>query len=604
LSTPILHISNIWKVACVFFFLFCAGKLGYAQQSDAYQFIAKSQNHYSKEPDSALYYARIAREIADKGTDSTVLLKAYNTLAMSQKLVGLNTQALATSLYSKKFVNGSELTEDVANRSLINGHIYRQLGENKMALDQYENAINLFEESNDSSGMSYAYTGMGIVYFDQGDFVKALNFHLKSDSLWSSDEKDLHADLYNNIGAVCVEIEKHAEAMWYYQKAMTIYQEINWESSISMMHYNIGELYMIQGDYNQSKVECFKSLKIGHDIGSAEEIKWAYYGLYELEKALGSESQALTYHEHYHRLSDSLLESSSLQEVLELARVYEQEKVEKENFKLEADKVSLILENDQKNRVQNALWVGLIALMVIVIGGILVILRIKKVNNTLIVQRQDILVKNEQIDETLKEKELLLKEIHHRVKNNLQIISSLLNLQKHKLTPESYEAFEESQNRIQAIALIHKKLYQSESIAYVNFTDYLKELIEHQQSLYNTDVDSIEFDIQTNNIELNLDTSVPLGLIVAELMANAFKHAFVGVDEKKVSVEIVQVGEKFKMTFTDNGRGLPDSFNDTEQSLGMDIIHALADQLEGNIEFSSEPNQGTSCLVNFSEVKE
>ena len=133
----------------------------------------------------------------------------------------------------------------------------------------------------------------------------------------------------------------------------------------------------------------------------------------------------------------------------------------------------------------------------------------------------------EQIEASLREKEVLLKEIHHRVKNNLQIISSLLNLQAESIKDDRVlEIFQESQNRIQSMALIHEKLYQSEDLATVNFADYIHELVTNLWYSYQVNLDAVTFTTNIEQVVLNIDKAIPCGLIVNELVSNALKHAF------------------------------------------------------------------------------
>ncbi len=554
-------------------------------------------------PDAALPIAEEVHSRKDEITDPEFELRMYTELAMITNSIGMHAQALAYCQAGKRALELSQSAEKIGNYHLVYGHVLSHLKKYEEALLEYSIALKQFEALDDSSGRSYVYSGMGIVYYDLGQPQRALENYLKSDSLWASDDLALHADLYNNIGAVCVEFDQYDQGRWYYNKALATYEDLGWMNSVSMIHFNLGELLMREGVYDESKQEYMESLRIGKEIGSLEEVKWAYYGLYELEKQLGTEAEALNCHEKFYRYADSLQQMLNLKEVMQLSEVYEQERIKRENLELEADNTLLQLERNRTQKQRAFLWAGFIILLLLVVGGAFVIVRIRRYNNQLILQRQEIMAKNATIDEALSEKELLLKEIHHRVKNNLQIISSLLNLQKHQVGPDAVAAFEESQNRIQAIALIHKKLYQSKNIDRVNFGTYLMELINHQQHLYHSGAGVVKYNVETHGIELGLDSAVPLGLIVAELIANSFKHAFVGVDSKQIALELERDGNYLHMTVSDNGVGLPDNFNQGElDSLGMDIILALVEQLDGTIQFDSNKGEGTSCTITFKEA--
>ncbi|MBN1646477.1 MAG: hypothetical protein JW874_00470, partial [Spirochaetales bacterium] len=200
------------------------------------------------------------------------------------------------------------------------------------------------------------------------------------------------------------------------------------------------------------------------------------------------------------------------------------------------------------------------------------------------------------------EKAILLKEIHHRVKNNLQIVSSLLNLQvSHIRDREMIGILNDSQLRVRSIALVHENLYQSPNLAKINLDTYLTRLINHLSAAYSDIGKRISIQIDVNGMELGIDQAVPCGLIVNELISNIFKHAFTGHNEGKIELVMGRPapGEIY-LVVRDNGKGLKKGFRpDTAESLGMFLIHSLTAQMDGNIEFKT--NQGTEVCVRFRE---
>lgn len=199
---------------------------------------------------------------------------------------------------------------------------------------------------------------------------------------------------------------------------------------------------------------------------------------------------------------------------------------------------------------------------------------------------------------SLHEKEILLKEIHHRVKNNLQIISSLLDLQTDHISDEnSLRFFKQSQARIRSIAYIHEKLYQSEDLTKVDFKEYLLALsqgIFHAFGIFPDEIDLV-FDIQ--DISLSLKAAVPCGLILNEIMTNSIKHAFSGLFENgaheikpRIEISLTQSTKKcYELTICDNGKGLPENFQmDSLDTLGLQLVNMLVGQLKGTIEFCNK----------------
>jgi PAS domain S-box-containing protein len=202
---------------------------------------------------------------------------------------------------------------------------------------------------------------------------------------------------------------------------------------------------------------------------------------------------------------------------------------------------------------------------------------------------------------TLQEKETLLKEIHHRVKNNLQIISSLLDLQEIyvKEDPTAVKVLEESKNRVISMAIIHEMLYQSKDLNYINFSDYIRNMVTNLFDSYGAKNTLLEINVE--EIYLNIETSVPLGLIISELVSNSLKYAF---PEKKgtISIELQPKNKKYELIISDNGVGIPEEIDfNTESTLGLRLVKSLVNQLDGTIEL--DKSHGTKYTIKFQELQ-
>ncbi len=241
----------------------------------------------------------------------------------------------------------------------------------------------------------------------------------------------------------------------------------------------------------------------------------------------------------------------------------------------------------------NAVLTGVVAVAVIIYSS----KTLSKRDQLLLEIISDLETSNRQIARQHNNQKILLKEIHHRVKNNLQVISSLLSLQSRNLEDDRLSGvLNESKSRVEAIALIHKKLYQDDQGGNsVDFKAYLQDFIV-KQSMLNP---RIKFKLSADELILHLDIAVPLGLIVSELITNAVKHAFQDVDVPEVSIELVKLGDQFELWVRDNGVGLCDNFdfNSGDLGLGSDIIVALTDQIDGEMNFYNK--KGASFKVSF-----
>lgn len=200
---------------------------------------------------------------------------------------------------------------------------------------------------------------------------------------------------------------------------------------------------------------------------------------------------------------------------------------------------------------------------------------------------------------SLAEKEALLREIHHRVKNNLQLICSLLNLQAAKPgNKPPRELFTESENRIRSLALIHESLYQSKNLSRIEIASYLRELLVHLIQAYKSPGQSITGSVQGNEIYLEITQAIPCGLIVNELVSNALKHAFPGEQAGEILLTIKKEGELNLLRVKDNGVGLPpDEDLHNKDTLGLQIVTTLVNQLGGTINYTA--NGGTEFTLTF-----
>ncbi len=200
---------------------------------------------------------------------------------------------------------------------------------------------------------------------------------------------------------------------------------------------------------------------------------------------------------------------------------------------------------------------------------------------------------------SLAEKEVLLKEIHHRVKNNIQVISSLLSLQAQQASdPVVKELFRETQNKVRGIALIHEKLYRSKDLSQINYADYLKDMATTMFNSYNVAASQISLDIDASSVTIDIERAVPVSLIVSEMLTNSLKHAFPDRRKGRIAIGLRADGKDVILTFSDNGVGLPASvtFEKTD-TLGIGLLAGLTKQLNGTI--AVDRTGGTSYTVTF-----
>lgn len=206
----------------------------------------------------------------------------------------------------------------------------------------------------------------------------------------------------------------------------------------------------------------------------------------------------------------------------------------------------------------------------------------------------------QEVVKSLAEKEVLLKEVHHRVKNNLQVISSLLHLQsQHSVDEASVQMFEECQNRVRSMALIHERLYRAQDLANVDFTDYVESLAAHLFSSHRVDTDRIHLVVDAQRVKLPIDAAIPCGLLFNELISNCLKHAFPEKKQGEIRVRLVpESGNDILLSVSDDGIGFPLGIEPrTAETFGMQLITDLVDQLHGRVQIVR--NGGTCVRIVF-----
>ena len=216
-------------------------------------------------------------------------------------------------------------------------------------------------------------------------------------------------------------------------------------------------------------------------------------------------------------------------------------------------------------------------------------------------QSQVLELKNKQINKTLKEKELLVREVHHRVKNNFQIVSSLLELQTKGIEDEKALILaNEGQNRVKSMALIHQKLYQNED-GLIDFDEYINLLVKELSSLYASNI-KVDTKVEAENMRFDVDTAIPLGLIINELITNAYKYAFVKSKKGTLNISIKKVdNENFRLSVSDNGPGINNDFDIKKaKSLGLRLVNRLTKQIHGAI--SIDNNDGAKFEITFKDI--
>lgn len=400
---------------------------------------------------------------------------------------------------------------------------------------------------------------LGLSFYNKGDFDKAMQ--LISEDVYYSLQNEKYESAFNSYNLMvecCIKKNKMNDAQKYLDTAGVL---INTKLKDITPRLNY----------------LFQQSKFLQAIGKYKEANYCW--------------------NVYFRLKDSLSMMEKEQSLLntEIAFKIEQKELEL----LEKNKMLELktLEEAREKTFRAYTIAGFVLLLAVILFLVLINSFSKKREKELSLKNEEIRIQHAQIEQALKEKEMLIKEIHHRVKNNLQIITSMLSLQISKEEgKESESILREAKQRINSIALTHQMLYQNTNLANISVNEYIENLVRQiEYSLPPTSIELIT-DLEPNTRKINIDNAIPLGLLINELLTNSFKHAFPNGQKGIIKISLAKIGDNCIISVSDNGVGLPEDFNLTEnKSMGMDLIHILAEQLDAKLKI--ETNNGSSFTL-------
>lgn len=532
------------------------------------------------------------------------LKKSYYSLYLYPEIFELN------SKIKKLIQQGAQYPLWTYN---MNSRLYAQLKlYDKAAITLKKELEELMIEGNTIPLMvSSGFNDLGYYYFKADDYNNSLLNYRKSLSYAEQTLKGNHKDHYRDITAVVKgNIAEIYVLRKQYTKAIPLLIE-----DIEVGLVNKGNLGSTINSYNLL-VFCYIKTKaydqavkvirkmtpvVGRLTDKTAEVAYLknkaslFYEMNEKDSAHYYLSETI-------KLKDSI-EVNGINKILasnELIYTRAEERKLEEQHQIDLKNQELSL----KNRQRNIVIILAFLLMTLLALSMYNSYKLKKSRKEVNEKNKLITLKNEQVKIALSEKEVLLKEVHHRVKNNLQVISGLLELQNISVTDDNVKlALKEGQNRIQSVALVHKMMYQSENVSKVNMQKYLDELLQVLQISYRNSRKNIETYIDAKGIDFDVTLAVPISLIVNEAVCNAYKHAFENRNTGKIWVSITkEIDEKYSLLIKDNGVGIPENFDIKKlMTIGFDLIKGLSKQLKGTLKVRKD--NGTVINIIFSRNK-
>ena len=444
-----------------------------------------------------------------------------------------------------------------------------------------EKAIAICEKYNLESEYYFVYMQAGDLAINSGEFINSLKYYdlAKAEALKAPDDLAQLSDVGNARGNALKKLKRYAEALKEYSSALASARKVNYQNAFTACLANLGEVNMIIGNYEEAlkyQLETIKLMEAGEEFTNLTE---NYLHISNTYEKLGNLSKALEYQK---KALDSRDKAASIESDAAMAKMLTQYETEKKEARIE----------DQEKQIQQqqlVQWLGL-GIVILLIGFIifgLITFRNSKRKSNLIANKNA-------------ENELLLKEIHHRVKNNLEIVSSLLSLQSAQIDDDSIkDAMMESQNRVKSIGIVHQKLYQGSNLGAIEMKEYFINLSESILDSFGAE-DRITLEFAMDSLDVDIDTAVPIGLIVNELLTNTIKYAFPNKENGKVSIKLEKNSTGIlRLEVTDNGVGKSGIIQGT--GFGGQLISLLTRQLNGTMKESN--NNGTQVIFDFAQLK-
>jgi two-component sensor histidine kinase len=524
---------------------------------------------------------------------------AYLLTDINEARLDLN-QALLNYLQVIKDIEQSGLLEELAFPYFFLGMTYFNLNQLDKSLVYYQQSLAVSHQKGEVMVVNGLIRSLTEVMLKQGkaqEALQVLNDFTSQDLPIFLDNKILlaiqYAQCYSALG-------QDQQAEQQYRQAIAWSKQSTRSSMETYAKYYASQFYVETGQYKKAEPLLQRVLSWLTDNKELSlQYKEAHLLQFKVDSAQARYPSAMQHYQRYTALKDSTFNEAKSKQIEQLTIQYETSKKD-QDLKLQKQNIALLQEQNMAQQTQRNALIGGTILLLSLLGLGYNRYRIKQISSRKLEgQQKEINAKNISLQHLVTEKEWLLKEIHHRVKNNLQIVMSLLNSQSAYLEDDAAMlAIRDSQHRVQAISLIHQKLYQSDNLSAIAMQLYIGELVEYLRDFFDTG-QRIRFDTQIEAIALDVSYAVPLGLILNEAITNGIKYAFPLGREGLITIAFKhRYGHRYLLSVSDNGVGLPANFDSKQtHSLGMSLMRGLSEEIDGS--FSLESHQGTALFIDF-----
>jgi two-component system, sensor histidine kinase PdtaS len=472
--------------------------------------------------------------------------------------------------------------------------VYEQTKRDSLAKMYFEEALQLANNEGDLARKALALNNLANVYFREGNYEKSRDYLEEVLAIKDFPHPDYLLKYKLNYANTLLKLKKLKDAEHIYLEILDNSVDSD-NYTLCMTNKGLGSLYNMKKNYRLSS----EHLLVAFQMAIAQKFEHEKAEILELLcEALaqqGKYKDAYKYMVNLQAMKDSLMGLEKDKNLIDALTKFDAQKKQQEIQLLEAQNQVKDLQIAKAAQTRWMLLLGLFGALLL--AAFTVRMQVIKSRYSKTLES-----KNNTISKALDEKNILLREIHHRVKNNLQVISSLLKLQSQYIQDETaLRALSEGRNRVNSMAILHQNLYKEDNLTGVDMEDYFTQLIEGLFDTYNMDEHRISLETKINSITLDIDTVIPLGLIANELVSNALKHAFQDMEHAILNVSLWETENTLYFMVKDNGVGLSESKADRPAGFGQKLIQALAEKLDAEIEMNS--TKGTEVLLRIKDYK-
>ncbi len=498
-------------------------------------------------------------------------------IAWVNKRTGELEKAMASDLHALRLMEALEDQEGIANAL---GRVSEDLslqGRQAESLEYAKRAVDICQKNGFQEQLQYAYRFAGDASIAMYQPAQALDYYNQSLELlqrFQFSPSNL-TDILNCRGNALKRLGRYAEAMSDYKSSLEKAEKANYPGGKAAAIANLGEVNLLMGKYAEALPYQLKTIELQEKEGDLSNLTENYGHASTIYERLGDYKSALLYERKARRMRDSTASMQSDASISELRTQYETEKQES----------TIALQEQQLSQQKLVQWLG-IGLVALLTGFLLFLFRSFQIRTRT----------NQLLSAKNAENELLLKEIHHRVKNNLEVVSSLLALQSSQIDDQGIkDAMQEGQNRVQSIGIVHQKLYQGSNLGAIEMKDYFLNLSESILGSFGEE-DRVTIECVMDQLNVDIDTAVPLGLIVNELLTNTLKYAFPDGRKGAVKIKLEQRASGIlHLEVADNGVGKSGITQGT--GFGGQLVNLLTRQLNGSMR--EETKGGTTIYFDF-----